>query len=102
MKKLPAEAIEIYKECKGLPLAITLLGALLRDHPNRWQYYLTKLQQRDMRRIKKMLAYEYPTLAEAIDMSISNLEPQFQEYYRDFALFADGMKVPTEVKIEDN
>ncbi|XP_014670675.1 PREDICTED: apoptotic protease-activating factor 1-like [Priapulus caudatus] len=97
MQQLPPEATLIYKECSGLPLAITMLGALLRDHPNRWQFYLEKLQQRDLRRIKKMLAYEYPTLAEAIDMSISNLEPCCQRLYRDFAVFADGMKVPTEV-----
>ena len=97
VRDLPDEAAQIYSECKGSPLAISMIGALLKDRPNRWKYYLKLLQKRKMNRLKKTSSYEYESLQEAVSMSINNLPGDVREFYEDFAVFDDDMKIPTKV-----
>lgn len=94
---LPSEAKAIVTLTKGSPLAITMIGALLREHPKRWIYYKTQLQKKKVGKFKTTFAYQYPTLSEAISMSINNLRGDLQKLYVDFALFEDGTKVPAQV-----
>lgn len=94
---LPGEATEIFHLTNGSPLAISMVGALLRDHPKRWKYYVSQLKKKNVSKLKPKFEYEYPTLTEAIRMSINNLHDDLRELYEDFAVFDEESKVPAQV-----
>lgn len=94
---LPGEARQIFEHTNGSPLAISMIGALLRDHPKRWRYYVTQLEGRNVSKLKPKFEYEYPTLSEAIRMSINSLDDELRALYDDFALFDEDSKVPAQV-----
>lgn len=53
-QRLPEQARSIVRECKGSPLVVSLIGALLREFPDRWAYYLHTLQQKKFKRIRSV------------------------------------------------
>ncbi|ERE91409.1 apoptotic protease-activating factor 1 [Cricetulus griseus] len=99
MKKedLPVEAHSIIKECKGSPLVVSLIGALLRDFPNRWAYYLRQLQNKQFKRIRKSSSYDYEALDEAMSISVEMLREDIKDYYTDLSILQKDVKVPTKV-----
>ncbi|XP_016078670.1 PREDICTED: apoptotic protease-activating factor 1 isoform X3 [Miniopterus natalensis] len=99
MKKadLPEEAHSIIKECKGSPLVVSLIGALLRDFPERWGYYLRQLQNKQFRRIRKSSSYDYEALDEAMSISVEMLREDIKGYYTDLSVLQKDVKVPTKV-----
>ncbi|XP_060051599.1 apoptotic protease-activating factor 1 isoform X2 [Erinaceus europaeus] len=99
MKKteLPEQAHSIVKECKGSPLVVSLVGALLRDFPNRWEYYLRQLQNKQFKRIRKSSSYDYEALDEAMSISVEMLREDIKDYYTDLSVFQKDVKVPTKV-----
>ncbi|XP_062059057.1 apoptotic protease-activating factor 1 isoform X1 [Lepus europaeus] len=99
MKKtdLPEQAHSIIKECKGSPLVVSLIGALLRDFPNRWEYYLRQLQNKQFKRIRKSSSYDYEALDEAMSISVDVLREDIRDYYTDLSVFQKDVKVPTKV-----
>lgn len=94
---LPVEATEIFHLTNGSPLAISMIGALLHDHPKRWKYYVSQLEKKNVSKLKPKFEYEYPTLTEAIRMSINNLPDELRKLYEDFAMFDQESKVPAQV-----
>ncbi|XP_004675836.1 PREDICTED: apoptotic protease-activating factor 1 [Condylura cristata] len=99
MKKadLPEQAHSIIKECKGSPLVVSLIGALLRDFPNRWEYYLRQLQNKQFKRIRKSSFYDYEALDEAMSISVEMLREDIKGYYTDLSILQKDVKVPTKV-----
>uniref|UniRef100_A0A6I8NPN5 Apoptotic protease-activating factor 1 n=1 Tax=Ornithorhynchus anatinus TaxID=9258 RepID=A0A6I8NPN5_ORNAN len=99
MKKtdLPEQAHSIVQECKGSPLVVSLIGALLRDFPNRWEYYLRQLQNKQFKRIRKSSSYDYEALDEAMSISVEMLTEEFKDYYKDLSVLQKDVKVPTKV-----
>ncbi|XP_032272218.1 apoptotic protease-activating factor 1 isoform X2 [Phoca vitulina] len=99
MKKadLPEQAHSIIKECKGSPLVVSLIGALLRDFPNRWDYYLRQLQNKQFKRIRKSSSYDYEALDEAMSISVEMLREDIKDYYSDLSILQKDVKVPTKV-----
>ncbi|XP_076967766.1 apoptotic protease-activating factor 1 isoform X5 [Tamandua tetradactyla] len=99
MKKadLPEQAHSIIKECKGSPLVVSLIGALLRDFPNRWEYYLRQLQNKQFKRIRKSSSYDYEALDEAMSISVDMLREDIKDYYMDLSILQKDVKVPTKV-----
>uniref|UniRef100_A0A8C8XGW8 Apoptotic peptidase activating factor 1 n=1 Tax=Panthera leo TaxID=9689 RepID=A0A8C8XGW8_PANLE len=99
MKKadLPEQAHSIIKECKGSPLVVSLIGALLRDFPNRWDYYLRQLQNKQFKRIRKSSFYDYEALDEAMSISVEMLREDIKDYYTDLSILQKDVKVPTKV-----
>uniref|UniRef100_A0A8I4A185 Apoptotic protease-activating factor 1 n=1 Tax=Callithrix jacchus TaxID=9483 RepID=A0A8I4A185_CALJA len=97
MKKadLPEQAHSIIKECKGSPLVVSLIGALLRDFPNRWEYYLRQLQNKQFKRIRKSSSYDYEALDEAMSISVEMLRENIKNYYTDLSILPKDVKVPT-------
>uniref|UniRef100_A0A8D1JVT6 Apoptotic peptidase activating factor 1 n=1 Tax=Sus scrofa TaxID=9823 RepID=A0A8D1JVT6_PIG len=95
MKKadLPEQAHSIIKECKGSPLVVSLIGALLRDFPNRWDYYLRQLQNKQFKRIKKSSSYDYEALDEAMSISVEMLREDIKDYYTDLSILQKDVKV---------
>lgn len=97
IKELPKEARSIVRECKGSPLVVSLVGALLREKPNRWRYYLCQLQQKQFKRIKKSSSYDYDALDQAMAASIEVLPEEHRELYKDLTVLEKDIKVPAKV-----
>ncbi|XP_061495490.1 apoptotic protease-activating factor 1 isoform X2 [Rhineura floridana] len=95
--ELPEKANSIVRECKGSPLVVSLIGALLRDFPNRWEYYLRQLQNKQFKRIRKSSSYDYEALDEAMSISVEMLPEDFKDYYRDLSVLQKDVKVPSKV-----
>ncbi|CAJ1054778.1 apoptotic protease-activating factor 1 isoform X1 [Xyrichtys novacula] len=94
---LPEEARSIVKECKGSPLVVSLIGALLKEKPNRWQYYLSQLRQKKFKRIRKSSSYDYDALDQAMSASIEVLPEEHRELYRDLTVLEKDVKIPAKV-----
>uniref|UniRef100_H2U9E5 Apoptotic protease-activating factor 1 n=1 Tax=Takifugu rubripes TaxID=31033 RepID=H2U9E5_TAKRU len=94
---LPKEARSIVRECKGSPLVMSLIGALLKEKPNRWCYYLRQLQQKQFKRIRKSSSYDYDALDQAMAASIEVLPPEHQELYKDLTVLEKDIKIPAKV-----
>lgn len=92
----PKEAQEVIYECEGLPLAIAMVGAMVRDRPNRWKNVLHRLRNLDLTRIQqKFPDYRYPNLFRAIEVSVEDLEPpEIQSRYLDLAFFPEDLPIP--------
>ncbi|XP_069764495.1 apoptotic protease-activating factor 1 isoform X2 [Narcine bancroftii] len=97
VSSLPEEAHSIVQECKGSPLVVSLIGALLREFPNRWAYYLKQLQGKQFKRIRKSSSYDYEALDEAMAISIEVLEEGHREYYKHLSILKKDVKVPAKV-----
>nr|XP_040030004.1 apoptotic protease-activating factor 1 isoform X2 [Gasterosteus aculeatus aculeatus] len=97
LKGLPEEARSIVRECKGSPLVVSLIGALLREKPNRWRYYLGQLQQKQFKRIRKSSSYDYDALDQAMAASIEVLPDEHREFYKDLTVLEKDTKVPAKV-----
>uniref|UniRef100_A0A3Q2U2A1 Apoptotic protease-activating factor 1 n=1 Tax=Fundulus heteroclitus TaxID=8078 RepID=A0A3Q2U2A1_FUNHE len=94
---LPEEARSIVRECKGSPLVVSLIGALLKDKPNRWGYYLRQLQQKQFKRIRKSSSYDYDALDQAMAASIEVLPDEHRELYKDLTVLEKDVKIPAKV-----
>ncbi|KAM6961638.1 apoptotic protease-activating factor 1 [Tautogolabrus adspersus] len=94
---LPEEARSIVRECKGSPLVVSLIGALLKEKPNRWRYYLSQLQKKQFKRIKKSSSYDYDALDQAMAASIEVLPDEHRELYKDLTVLEKDIKVPAKV-----
>ncbi|XP_048010343.1 apoptotic protease-activating factor 1 isoform X2 [Megalobrama amblycephala] len=94
---LPEQARSIVSECKGSPLVVSLIGALLREFPERWSYYLRQLQKKQFKRIRKSSSYDYEALDQAMDASLQVLEPEHRDLYRDLSIMQKDIKVPAKV-----
>ncbi|XP_061272978.1 apoptotic protease-activating factor 1 isoform X2 [Bos javanicus] len=81
----------------GSPLVVSLIGALLRDFPNRWEYYLRQLQNKQFKRIRKSSSYDYEALDEAMSISVEMLREDIKDYYTDLSILQKDVKVPTKV-----
>ncbi|RMC03227.1 hypothetical protein DUI87_20421 [Hirundo rustica rustica] len=97
ISELPEQANSLVRECKGSPLVISLIGALLRDFPSRWEYYLRQLQNKQFKRIRKSSSYDYEALDEAMSISVEQLDDNYKDYYKDLSILPKDVKVPTKV-----
>uniref|UniRef100_A0AAR2KN36 Apoptotic protease-activating factor 1 n=1 Tax=Pygocentrus nattereri TaxID=42514 RepID=A0AAR2KN36_PYGNA len=97
LHNLPEQARSIVKECKGSPLVVSLIGALLREFPERWGYYLRQLQKKQFQRIRKSSSYDYEALDQAMDASLQVLKKEHRELYKDLSVLEKDVKVPAKV-----
>lgn len=92
---LPVEAHKVMKECGNLPLALSMIGAIARARPNRWDNLLHKLQNADLGKIRYQFPeYPYPDLLKAIQVSIDALEQEVRIRYLEFAIFPEDVAIP--------
>uniref|UniRef100_A0A665WGB5 Apoptotic protease-activating factor 1 n=1 Tax=Echeneis naucrates TaxID=173247 RepID=A0A665WGB5_ECHNA len=94
---LPEEARSIVRECKGSPLVVSLIGALLKEKPNRWRYYLSQLQQKQFKRIRKSSSYDYDALDQAMAASLEVLPDEHRKLYKDLTVIEKDIKIPAKV-----
>jgi len=94
-QSLPPQAIEIADECGDLPLAIAMVGAMLRGREGRWDNVLHKLRGADLDKIARQFPnYPYPNLFRAIEVSVEALDEQVRQRYLDFAVFPEHYPLP--------
>jgi Flp pilus assembly protein TadD len=92
---LPTEAHEVVRECGNLPLALAMIGAMVRGKPDRWANVLHKLRNADLEKIRHQFPdYPYSDLLKAIKVSVEDLEPDVQRRYLDFAVFPEDTPIP--------
>lgn len=97
-EKLPIEAQEVVKECGNLPLALAMIGAIVRDKPDRWVNLLHKLRNADLEKIRHQFSdYSYPDLLKAMQVSVDALESDVKKRYLDFAVFPEDTPIPEAV-----
>jgi hypothetical protein len=96
---LPSQADNIITACGNLPLALAMIGAMVRGKPGTyWQDALEALQDTDLEDIMaKFPDYPYPNLFAAFKVSIDALDDELCERYYDFAIFPDDVAIPEEV-----
>ncbi|MDZ8055878.1 MAG: NB-ARC domain-containing protein [Aulosira sp. ZfuVER01] len=92
-------ALQVARECGYLPLALAMVGAMMRGKPpNRWQNILEKLRSADLEKIKQQFPdYPYPDLLKAIAVSVAALDENCQQRYLDFAVFPEDTPIPEAV-----
>lgn len=76
---------------------MSLIGALLKEKPNRWCYYLRQLQEKQFKRIRKSSSYDYDALDQAMAASIEVLPDDHQELYKDLTVLEKDIKIPAKV-----
>lgn len=103
VKALPREASQITKECGNLPLALAMIGAMVRGkQPDRWANALHKLRSADLQSVRQEFAgYPYPDLLKAIDVSVNALEQEagaerlkYRERFLDMAVYPEDTSIP--------
>ncbi|XP_062338811.1 apoptotic protease-activating factor 1 isoform X1 [Osmerus eperlanus] len=97
VQRLPEQSRSIVRECKGSPLVVSLIGALLREFPDRWGYYLQQLQQKQFKRIRKSSSYDYDALDQAMAASIQVLPDEHSTLYKDLTVLEKDVKVSAKV-----
>jgi WD40 repeat protein len=95
LKRLPAEADEIISECGHLPLALAMVGAIVRNDSQAWKLVLRRLKNADLDKIRIQFPDSpYPDLMKCIEVSVDFLEPPHRARYIDFAVFRADTPIP--------
>src|SRR5271166_706483 len=93
--RLPPEAAEVAKECGYLPLALAMIGAMIRLRLTAWKDAFSRLHSADLEAVKRNFpGYPYPDLLRAIDVSVEGLEAADRERYLDLAVFPEDQPIP--------
>ena len=93
--KLPPEAAEVARECGCLPLALAMIGAMIRLQPTAWKDALDCLRASDLEEITRAFpGYPYPNLLRAIEVSVEALDASDRERYLDLAVFPEDQPIP--------
>jgi len=95
---LPAQAAEIIDECGRTPLALAMIGSMIRAGRTRWPRVLRQLRRSDLQRIRADFPeYPYPDLLRAIEVSVEDLPEVARRRYADFAVFPEDVAIPEAV-----
>ena len=95
--KLPIEANDVAKECGYLPLALAMVGALVRLNPDGWKQALHLLRSADLKKLRRKFPYNYEHLLGALEASFVALPLELQEYYESLAVFPPAAYIPEKV-----
>ena len=95
VSSLPEEAVTIINQCKGSPLAISMIGALLKGHTNRWSYYVKQLNEQNISKVKSKLSYDYGSLHDAFAVSFDNLSEELQKQFEMLSVFQENVGIPS-------
>jgi len=92
---LPASAGDIVAQCGCLPLAISVVGAMLRDTDQQfWAATLTLLCKADLSAIEDQLPEGQQSFFKAVEVSFQSLKPGMQERYKELAVLLEDMPAP--------
>jgi len=89
---LPAEAEAVTAECRGLPLALSVLGAMLRGADRAtWPDTVELLRKADLSAFEDQLPPGQESFFRAVEVSYQALNPKMQERYRELAVLLEDM-----------
>ena len=93
--ELPATADEIIAHCGQLPLALSVVGAMLRgEGAEFWRDTLDLLRKADLSAIEEQLPPGQESFFKAVEVSFQSLKPETQERYRALAVLLEDMAAP--------
>ena len=92
---LPPEAGDLIQECGRLPLALGMIGAMLRRRPRAyWEHVRNLLRHADLAKIKAQFPdYPHTDLLRAIQVSVEALDPKARERYLALAVLLEDMPI---------
>lgn len=98
-ESLPLIADEIIRECGHLPLAVSMVGAMLRNKPpERWNRVFDVLRNADLGKIRlEFPEYSHPDLLRALKVSVDALDVTARDSYCSLAVLPEDMPVPDQV-----
>ena len=93
---------DLLEQCRGLPLALSLVGSCLRDDRSEqdWKKTLDDLKNAHLERFRSFspkAAYPYDNLYAAIDVSYQRLDENERKMFRYFAIFPEDMDIPSDI-----
>ncbi len=99
MQRIVAEILE---QCRGLPLALSLVGSNLTDTrvEQDWQDILDDLKNADLAELRSLFPeddYPYDNLLAAINVSFQRLDESGKEKFLDFAIFPEDTDIPSDI-----
>src|SRR5262249_47275472 len=87
------EAREVLERCGNVPLAITMVGSLVRGIPDPWPGLLERMRRSAVEAIASSIpGYPHQTLVAALHVSVSALDDEEQRRYAELATL---LGVPT-------
>jgi hypothetical protein len=96
--ELPLAAEVILHECAGLPLALSMMGAMLcRAASAEWDDVAELLRKADLTAIEAQLPAGQRSFFSAVDVSVRALPAEIQQCYRELAVLLDDMPAPLPV-----
>jgi WD40 repeat protein len=96
--ELPDAADEVIVECGRLPLALSVVGAMLRRANEQfWKDTLDLLKKADLSAIQEQLPEGQESFFKAIEVSFQSLKPDMQERYRALAVLLEEMAAPLHI-----
>jgi disease resistance protein RPS2 len=92
----------LLNQCRGLPLALSLVGSNLIDTrlQQDWQDVLEDLQNADLEQLHSQfpaVSYPYDNVLAAIDTSFQRLKKSEQEQFLDFGIFPEDINIPSDI-----
>jgi WD40 repeat protein/cellulose biosynthesis protein BcsQ len=90
---LPDEAVDLIRECGRLPLALSMVGAMLRGKPPMfWGRVLKVLRTAELDKVSAQFpSYPHRDLRRAFQVSVDELEPAIRERYVQLAVLVDDV-----------
>lgn len=94
--------VELLEQCRGLPLALALVGSNLIDTrvEQEWQDILDDLKESDLEELRSLFptdAYPYDNLLAAINVSFERLDDREKEKFLGFAIFPEDTDIPSDI-----
>lgn len=97
--ELPPEAADLIGECGRLPLALSMVGAMLRGKPrSRWKRTLDLLRSAELKSIGAQFPAPHESLFRTLHLSVERLKPPQRECYEALAVLLEGMPASPEVQ----
>ncbi|XP_028408749.1 apoptotic protease-activating factor 1-like isoform X2 [Dendronephthya gigantea] len=100
--RMQAIVVELLEQCRGLPLALSLVGSNLIDSraEQDWQDVLDDLKDANLEELRSFFpkdSYPYDNLLAAINVSFERLEESHRERFLDFAIFPEDTDIPSDI-----
>jgi WD40 repeat protein len=94
-EELPPEAEDIIKECGRLPLALAMIGAMLRGKPHAiWKHVVSLLRSADLEKIKAQFPdYPHTDLLRAVQVSVDALDAKARQRYLALAVLLEDVPI---------
>jgi WD40 repeat protein len=95
VETLPPAASDVIAECEHLPLALSMVGAMLRGKPPAyWGQVLKRLQHADLEKIQAQFpGYSHANLLHVIGVSVDALDDVTRERYFALAVLLEDMTI---------